>query len=450
MKQLSVFAFLLFVIQSSFAGTNGSFLIKLKPGVNPLVYGAKNGVRLESLAPNGLYLAHPTTSTESTIQSLGKARSNPKVALAQPNHTVTLRKATPSSNDLNKQWNYRFDGSAFGVDAVGAWNEFGHKGTIPYGDEIVIAIVDGGFAPNHADLAGNIWVNKAEVAGNNTDDDGNGYIDDINGWDVQSETGTLIEEDHGTHVAGIIGAQGDNEINGAGINWKVKIMYVSAGWKLAETADTMRAYGYILKQKQLWLESDGKKGANVVAINSSFGIDRGDCSSSEYAVWNDMFNDLGKAGILSVAATANAGWNIDETGDIPTACNSPYLITVTNTDINGYRAEAGFGKTTIDLGAPGEEIYSTLPGNDFGSMSGTSMATPHVTGSVGYLFSVASLDFIDKYLGNPGEAILELKDIILRTVSIRGELQTETVSGGILNLAAASRAISGYAPRCTH
>ena len=448
-KQLSVLLSLLFIINSAFAATSGNgYIVKLKKGSNTFLYEAENNVKLKSLAPNGLYLAQPKAGSEVSAQSVVKARGNKNVSLAQPNHKVTLRKGVPNDKDFARQWNYDFNENTFGVDALGAWDEFGHKGQIVYGDDIVIAVVDGGFDPKHGDLINNIWINKGEIAGNNIDDDGNGYVDDVNGWDIESNSGEIQMDSHGTHVAGIMGAQGDNNLNGAGINWNVKIMYVSAGWGLGDTATTMSAYGYILKQKQIWLESDGKRGANVVAINSSFGIDRADCNSSEYSAWNDMFNELGKAGILSVAATANSAWDVDVVGDVPTACNSPYVISVTNTDISGHRNDAGFGKTTIDLAAPGENVFSTLPDNDFGSMSGTSMATPHVTGSVGFLYSVANVAFIDKSLANPGEAALEVKEALLRTVTARPDLKNETVSGGILNLAAASRVLATYAPRC--
>lgn len=448
-KQLSVLLSCLFIINSTLAANfNSGYIVKLKKGVNPFVYEMHHSVSLEKISPNDLYLATPIGGTKVTAQSLAKAQSSEQVVLAQPNHIVTLRKGTPNDKDFDRQWNYRLDEKTFGVDALSAWDMVGHKNQMNDGREVVIAVVDGGFDINHDDLIANKWVNKDEIPGNNIDDDGDGYIDDINGWDVATNTGKINTEEHGTHVAGIMGAQGDNGLNGTGINWNIKIMYVSAGWALAQTDETMRAYGYILKQKQLWIESNGKKGANVVAINSSFGIDRGDCSTKEYAVWNDMFNDLGKAGVLSVAATANAAWNIDETGDIPTACNSPYLIAVTNTDIDGKRSEAGYGKTSIDLGAPGEFIYSTLPDNSFGSMSGTSMASPHVTGSVGFLMTAASDQFVNNYMKDPGAAVLELKSIMLSTVTPRQDLKEETTSGGILNLAAASKVIRANAPRC--
>lgn len=442
MKQLLLVAAMVFLVQSSFA--SDSYILKLKDGVNPVLFSAQNNVTLKQLVPGmNLYKATPKSSE----LNVAAVRSQKAVDFVQPNHKVTPRgDLTPNDKDFSNQWGFIFDNSTtFGINAPAAWSVYGTGGLDVAGNEIVIAVVDGGFDVTHPDLVNNNWVNKGEIAGNNIDDDGNGYIDDINGWDVDSETGTIQVDYHGTHVAGTMGAEGNNGINGSGVNWKIKIMYVSAGWQLADTAYTMSAYGYILKQKELWIQSGGKEGANVVAINSSFGIDRADCSSGEYATWNEMFDKLGEAGILSVAATANADWNIDEVGDVPTGCKSEYVVAVTNSEKNGERThDAGYGKTAVDLAAPGTDILSTFPNKDFGSNTGTSMATPHVTGSVGFLYSAASQSFIEDAMVNPGAAALKIKDIMLKTVTTRSSMNGQSVSGGILNLFAASQEAADY------
>lgn len=396
------------------------------------------------------------TNMQNVISEL---RNNPDIEYVQIDHPVTLRKskqpkkvqkstgiATPNDEGFSSQWSLGQANKAsnsFGIDAELAWGAFGTGGKDLGGNEIVIAIVDGGVDIKHKDIIPNLWINKGEIPNNNIDDDNNGFIDDVNGWNAYTKTGEVESNYHGTHVAGIAGAKGDNKLQVAGVNWNVKIMVVNGS--SGETSTVLEAYNYVLKQKQLWLSSGGKKGANVVATNSSFGVDFADCNSEEYPAWNDIYNEMGKNGILSAAATANNDVNIDEVGDVPTGCSSPYLISVTNTGKDGKRAYAGYGKKTIQIAAPGEEILSTLPNNQTGELSGTSMATPHVAGAIAYLHSVASTGFHSLSTQDPGKASLELKNILLNTVTSTDDLKKETVSGGILNLNNAAKSINRFA-----
>jgi subtilisin family serine protease len=272
------------------------------------------------------------------------------------------------------------------IDAPEAW-DLGTGGLTAAGDTIVVAVVDGGFYLNHLDM--NFWKNYNEIPGNGIDDDNNGYIDDVNGWNAYNNNGNVTASGtHGTHVSGTVGARGNNTIGVAGVNWNVRVMAIQ-GSSGTESV-VLRAYGYALKQRRLYDSSNGMKGAFVVSTNASFGVDYG--QPANFPLWCAFYDSLGSAGILNAGATANLNINIDVTGDIPTACPSDWMISVTNTDRNDVKnTGAAYGLTTIDLGAPGTSIISTTTASTYGTSTGTSMATPHVAGAIGFMYSVAPL-----------------------------------------------------------
>ncbi|NDC23914.1 MAG: hypothetical protein EBZ49_07270, partial [Proteobacteria bacterium] len=322
----------------------------------------------EALVPSlNLYLVTFKRPTSSKTFLKTFAGQSGIVKYAQPDHPVKLRQS-PNDPELKSQWSINGISSRGDIEATKAW-ELGTGGKDTAGNEIVVAVVDGGTDISHKDLQKNIWVNKGEIPDNGIDDDKNGYIDDINGWNAIDDKGTLPTDKHdsgymhGTHVAGIIGAEGNNNLQVSGINWNTKIMPVAGS--SGETSVVARAYGYVLAQKKLWLESHGKKGANIVATNSSFGVDNADCSSPDYSVWNDLYTEMGNVGIVSVVATSNSDVDVDSVGDVPSACESPYIISVTNTDSNDdkYAEGAGYGAKHVHLGAPGTDILSTVPDN---------------------------------------------------------------------------------------
>ena len=349
------------------------------------------------------------------------------VMYASPDHIVSSRQTTPNDSSFGSQWALNQSNDA-DIDAVEAW-DFG-TGSRDY----VCAVVDGGCQVNHSDLAANIWVNQAEASGSSgVDDDGNGYVDDVNGWNAFNNNGNVGSSDHGTHVSGTVGAVGNNGIGVSGVSWEVGVMPIAGS--SGSTSTVLIAYNYALAQKDIWLASGGSAGACVVSTNSSFGIDQANCNSGTYQPWNNMYTLMGESGILSCAATANANWNIDSVGDVPTGCNSDFMVAVTNTTSSDAKASsAGYGVVSIDLGAPGTGILSTVPNNSYASYSGTSMATPHVAGAIPYLFSVASPAFLAHHAANPGDAAQEMKRMILENVDILPTLSSVTVSGGRLNL----------------
>ena len=424
---------ILFAAATASANFNSNIIIKTKHHVNVSALGFNSVMMSQSpLIPKmqlHLLHLHPALNVDSILAQL---RNHPSVIYAQRDHKVTMRQGQPSDPDFENQWSMTLDATNFGIDALTAWLNFGTGGKDINSNDIVVGVVDGGVDVRHQDLEENVWTNSLEIRGNGIDDDQNGYVDDINGWNAYNDSGNVQADYHGTHVAGIVGARGNNDIHVTGVNWDVKIM--ALGGSSGNTSTVLRAYNYILDQKKLWLNTGGAEGANVVATNSSFGIDKADCTSGSYPAWNEIYTEMGKHGILSAAATMNRSLDVDAVGDVPTGCNSPFLVTVTNTGPSGKRAYAAYGKTSIDMAAPGQDILSTIPNGSISPLSGTSMATPHVAGAIAYLHSVASQVLVDLYQNDPEAGAAEIKKILLETVTKRNSLTDETVSGGILNL----------------
>ncbi len=367
----------------------------------------------------------------------------PHLRWVQLDYALDLRSTIPDDPQFPSQVNLS-QPSDCDIDAPEAW-DITTGGTDPAGGDIVVAIVDNGCMITHLDLAPNIWVNTGEIPGNGIDDEGDGYVDDVNGWNAYNNTGSIPVPGapyHGTHVSGIVGAVGNNGMQVCGVNWHVKLMIVAASSTI--TSVVSRGYNYVLAQKTRWLQSGGSTGANVVSTNSSFGINFGNCQSDSFPIWNDLYNAMGTVGILSACATANLHINIDVYGDVPTGCSSPYMIAVTNTTSQDqlYSA-AAYGSTTIDLGAPGTNILSTI-NTGTGSLSGTSMSSPHVAGAVAFLHAAASPGFYLYYLSHPDSAALLVKKMLLDSVDVLPGLDTCTVSHGRLNLYRAATAIHSY------
>jgi hypothetical protein len=380
-----------------------------------------------------IWLLHFNENNIDENVMLGLLQQNKNVLVVQFNHYVELRN---SPNDVNfgTQWNMLNIGQTGGtsgadIDALNAW-DYTTGGVTPGGDTIVIAIDDAGFELTHEDI--HYWKNLNEIPGNSIDDDSNGYVDDYDGWNAISNNGIIPSDYHGTLVSGIAGARGNNSKGVTGVNWNVQIMPVK-GFSGVE-ATVVVGYTYILEMRALYNETAGAKGAFVVSANSSFGINNG--QPSAYPLWCAMYDSMGKYGILNAAATANSTVDVDVVGDMPTACSSDYLITVTNTTKTDNKySSAAFGLTTIDLGAPGTEITSTYLGNAYTSNNtGTSYASPHLAGAVALLYSLPCLALRDDYLNDPAATALHIKNFILDGVDPITDLAGKTVTGGRLNI----------------
>jgi len=380
-----------------------------------------------------IWLLEYNTSKSQPVDALLSVMKKKEVRVVQFNHYIQLRQTFPNDTRFNEQWNMHNTGQSGGtpdadIDAPEAW-DISSGGVTSLGDTVVVAVIDNGFYLSHQDL--NFWRNWEEIPNNNIDDDGNGYIDDVNGWNAYNNSGNITSATHGTHVSGTEGAVGNNNQGVTGVNWNVKVMAVQ-GSSTTE-ATVVAAYGYVLKQRLIYNQTNGLHGAFVVSTNSSFGVNYG--QPSNYPLWCAFYDSLGNAGILSAAATMNINANVDSLGDVPTACPSDFLISVTNTTRYDVKnSGAAYGLTTIDIGAPGTSIMSTRPNNSYGNSTGTSMASPHVAGTVGLMFGAANSNYIQLGRTQPDSLAKLFKHYILISVDSLASLQGLILTSGRLNL----------------
>ena len=210
-------------------------------------------------------------------------------------------------------------------------------------------------------------------------------------------------------------------------------------------ADVLEGYGYILNQRISYNNSNGEKGAFVVATNSSWGID--EVFGAEFPLWCAVYDSLGAHGILNVGATTNREANVDEIGDLPTTCESEYLIAVTGSDRNDDLGDFGFGPTHVDLAAPGFEIISPTGSNGYNQgtfglgQDGTSFATPLVTGAIGLIYSAPCYNFAARAKTDPAGTALEVRALILDNVKKFEEWADKIASSGRLDVGQSLKAL---------
>lgn len=382
-------------------------IVWLEPGVDAASFATRSnaGIEPKSLLSKRLniWLFEIADSKVAREDRMHRIAEHADVRAVQNNHTnIVIRDVIPDDPSYHHQW------APAVMNLPRAWEEFTTGGVTVTGDTIVVAVIDGGAYLEHVDL--DFWKNRLEIPGNGIDDDGNGYVDDYNGWNAYMNNGMVESNNHGTHVSGIIGAIGNNGIGVSGVNWNVKVMPV-AGSSMQESI-VVAAYSYVLEMRARYNETDGAEGAFVVATNSSFGVDYG--HPENYPVWSAMYDEMGNLGILSCVAGPNMNVNVDVVGDMPSTCTSNYLIGITNTTSADVKNNgAGYGIESIDIGAPGTGIYSTVPNNGYSSMSGTSMATPQVSGTIALMYAAMNEEMMLSCKSDPANFCLTVRQALL-------------------------------------
>jgi len=378
-------------------------------------------------------------------RAIAALANRPGVVFVEPNWKVS--KAAVSNDPYyatgSQLWGMYGDDLPAASGPTGTTNQFGSQAEKAWdagftgSKSVVVGIVDEGVDVSHPDLQGNIWVNPYDPV-DGLDNDGNGYVDDVNGWDFANNDRTVYDgtDSHGTHVAGTIGGVGGNGAGVAGVSWNVTMISTKfLGPNGGYTSDAVRALDYLTDLKT-------RHGINVVASNNSWG-GGGYSSALHSAIIRGA-----KAGILFVGAAGNGGSdgigdNNDSVANYPsnyttltgtsTASAAGYeaVIAVAALQSNGALASySNYGASTVDIAAPGSGITSTLPGGTYGTYSGTSMATPHVTGTVA-LYAAAF----------PNASAADIRQAILSSAAPTSSLAGKTVTGGRLNVAAALSAV---------
>ena len=395
----------------------GEVVVKIKPGQTQKFLAKKSslGVQVKKsmklLSGEFVVLRAKSKSISSLLEEL---KRSPEVVYAEPNFLYQIQ--TPRSPDplFGKLWGllntgnnepgedgeYTNSGGLLGADinAENAWKIT--KGS----KRIVVAVIDTGIDYTHPDLKENLWVNQKEIKGNNLDDDGNGYVDDVHGWNAAADTGDPMDgHSHGTHCAGTIGARHDNGIGVAGVMGEVSLMAVKflTDEGSGSLEDAIEAIDYATKM-------------NVDVMSNSWG------GASSSQALEDAIKVASERGILFVAAAGNSGTNNDTTPNYPANLRIDNVISVAaHTHGDSLADFSSFGKNTVHVAAPGNNILSTTTGNTYKVYSGTSMATPHVAGVLGlYLSQVGRQD------------VGALRERLMATTVPSGAYRKSIMSGG--------------------
>jgi subtilisin family serine protease len=385
-------------------------IVKLEDGATQAdldILNRRNDARTEEDLPRSDLNVVELPGDLQVREAVQRYEGSPDVEYAEPDF---LLQPTVSPNDTYFSRLYGLNNTGHtgaivdaDIDAKAAWNITSGSPTT------LVAVIDEGVDIRHPDLKNNIWVNLDEVPANGIDDDGNGYIDDVHGYDFANNDASVYDaadgDDHGTHVAGTIAAQGNNGIGVAGVDWRASILVCKfMGPNGGYTSDAIEALNYAVVNGAKISNNSWAGGGRSQALQDA--IARADA-----------------AGHLFVAAAGNNGSNNDTTPSYPASYTNPNIISVAATDDRDALASfSNFGATTVDLAAPGVNILSTLPSNRYGIYSGTSMATPHVAGVAALIKSQ-----------HPTLSDEQLKAQILQFAEPKNSLQGKVATSGRLN-----------------
>ena len=348
-------------------------------------------------------------------QALLSYNATSGILYAEPNYLAHIDATIPNDPLFPELWGMRNTGQTGGtpgadIHATEAWDfTTGNR-------QVVVAVIDTGVDYTHPDLTNNIWTNLGEIPGNGVDDDGNGYVDDVHGYDfVNQDADPMDDNDHGTHCAGTIGGEGNNNIGVAGVCWQVRIMAVKCF-----NADGAGS----VANEIISIQYATLMGAQV--MNASWG------QTGYSQALKDAIDAAGAGNIIFVAAAGNSGTDNDIIPHYPSSYTSSNIVAVMSTDHNDVRSDFScFGLTSVDLAAPGSDILSCQPGGRYQLMSGTSMATPHVAGACALLLAA-----------NPTLSVADLKQALL--ASVDPVVPGQCVTGGRLNV---NRALTAILPQ---
>jgi thermitase len=321
--------------------------------------------------------------------------------------------STPNDPMFAEQWALHNEGQNGGkskadISAVEAWKK--QKGS----KKIVVAVLDTGVDYNHQDLVANIWTRPESIP--EYEDKELGTVNDIRGFDADAKLQDPMDDNgHGTHCAGVIGAEGDNSEGIAGVNWQVQIMplkFLSRGG-FGSTKNAIEAINYVIDRK--------RAGVNIRIVSNSWG------STAKSKALEDVIRVAGEEGILFIAAAGNDGSSNDEKPHYPSNYDLPNMVSVAALDRNDNLASfSNFGIKTVDVAAPGKDIMSTWLNAGYREASGTSMATPYVSG-------VAALIVAQ----NPNISLEKLREKLVSSVDKLDSLNGKIKSGGRINAAKA-------------